>query len=334
MTNFRISIPEPCHEDWEKMSAQQKGRYCHSCEKVVADFTSFSDEELRDFFQQYPKRKEKPCGRFRLDQVSNHYVEIPFQILRPHRYSPKQIVILCILICFGVSFSSCSGSKSRSQKLNNDAKYKLVAKIDSSKLDTISAVNTMGGDTMDSELLVETELHSVVNNDTVKLDLEDIDWVKKYKLELPEVLTGDIHITTTLGFSISPAMGAVAMPEVIPRLEKFPIAYKNEPILFLAEEMPKYNGGEQALKKFFLEHLKFPKKASLEGVCGTAYVQFAISTEGSIIYPYVINNLGSEEVEKEVLRLLALMPKWLPGTEQGKAANVVTILPIDFECKS
>ncbi|MDO5856927.1 hypothetical protein Q2490_06465 [Myroides odoratimimus] len=39
---YRIEIPEPCHEDWDKMAPQDKGRHCAVCDKVVVDFSKAS----------------------------------------------------------------------------------------------------------------------------------------------------------------------------------------------------------------------------------------------------------------------------------------------------
>ena len=57
---FKISIPEPCHEDWSKMTPTEKGRYCKACSKEVIDFTHFSNEALHKRITQ----GESLCGRF------------------------------------------------------------------------------------------------------------------------------------------------------------------------------------------------------------------------------------------------------------------------------
>jgi hypothetical protein len=47
---LHLDIPEPCHEDWHKMSPEAQGRYCGSCQKTVTDFTSMSDTQLVALF--------------------------------------------------------------------------------------------------------------------------------------------------------------------------------------------------------------------------------------------------------------------------------------------
>ncbi len=70
-----IRIPEPCHEDWNKMTPEEQGRFCASCQKVVYDFTRATEEE----FNELVAEKGKVCGRFREDQIaSNEPVEKPF----------------------------------------------------------------------------------------------------------------------------------------------------------------------------------------------------------------------------------------------------------------
>ena len=62
-SDFQIQIPKPCHEDWNKMTPKEQGRFCDSCCKIVVDFTKMNDEELKAFFLN-KKKEEKLCGQF------------------------------------------------------------------------------------------------------------------------------------------------------------------------------------------------------------------------------------------------------------------------------
>jgi hypothetical protein len=71
---IQLSIPEPCHENWNDMTPVDKGRFCGSCQKQVVDFSNMSDREVAQFFK-------KPsigsvCGRFMQDQL-NRDLTIP-----------------------------------------------------------------------------------------------------------------------------------------------------------------------------------------------------------------------------------------------------------------
>jgi hypothetical protein len=63
---LHLEIPQPCHEDWNKMSADGQGRYCGSCQKTVTDFTNMSDAQLIAFFK---NPKPSVCGRFNGEQL-------------------------------------------------------------------------------------------------------------------------------------------------------------------------------------------------------------------------------------------------------------------------
>lgn len=64
-TAIQISIPQPCHEDWQAMTPADKGRFCDKCMKNVMDFTAKTDREILDAYA----KDSKLCGRFRNDQL-------------------------------------------------------------------------------------------------------------------------------------------------------------------------------------------------------------------------------------------------------------------------
>lgn len=62
---IQISIPEPCHENWDGMTPVGKGRFCASCQKNVIDFTRSSDREILT----YLKENDNVCGQFDNSQL-------------------------------------------------------------------------------------------------------------------------------------------------------------------------------------------------------------------------------------------------------------------------
>ncbi|WP_294312007.1 hypothetical protein [uncultured Chryseobacterium sp.] len=62
---MKLTIPAPCHENWETMSVDEKGRFCSVCSKTVRDFTVSPDEEIIDKVKSYPGI----CGRFKAGQL-------------------------------------------------------------------------------------------------------------------------------------------------------------------------------------------------------------------------------------------------------------------------
>ena len=73
MKKFTLSIPKPCHENWENMTPEEKGRFCGACQKTVVDFTNMSDREIAQFFK---KKSASVCGRFQQDQL-DRVIDVP-----------------------------------------------------------------------------------------------------------------------------------------------------------------------------------------------------------------------------------------------------------------
>lgn len=62
---INISIPKPCHENWQEMSTAEKGRFCSACQKTVYDFTHSSDRQIVEKFNS----ESNLCGRFLKTQL-------------------------------------------------------------------------------------------------------------------------------------------------------------------------------------------------------------------------------------------------------------------------
>ncbi len=61
MQKIQLSIPEPCHENWQDMTPNDQGRFCNSCAKTVVDFSMMTDTEVLNYFSGLTN--EKICGR-------------------------------------------------------------------------------------------------------------------------------------------------------------------------------------------------------------------------------------------------------------------------------
>ncbi len=74
ITSFKeLYIPKPCHQDWDEMSSDERGKFCENCKKVVFDFTKKTEA---DFNLLYKLNKGNICGRFGDDQIDQDYVYI------------------------------------------------------------------------------------------------------------------------------------------------------------------------------------------------------------------------------------------------------------------
>jgi len=74
---LQLTIAEPCHENWENMNPDDKGKFCGSCQKQVIDFSEMSDRQVAEFFKKPIQRLSKGdsvCGRFMTDQLDREIV--------------------------------------------------------------------------------------------------------------------------------------------------------------------------------------------------------------------------------------------------------------------
>lgn len=70
-TKYQLTIPSPCQENWGDMKNQLNGRFCMNCSKSVIDFTTMSDNEIRNYTE---NNQGKVCGRLLSSQV-NRFLE-------------------------------------------------------------------------------------------------------------------------------------------------------------------------------------------------------------------------------------------------------------------
>jgi hypothetical protein len=67
-----ISIPQPCHEDWNSMTETERGKFCSACKKEVLDFTKLTDTELLTLIR---INKYQLCGKFSESQLNRKIAE-------------------------------------------------------------------------------------------------------------------------------------------------------------------------------------------------------------------------------------------------------------------
>jgi hypothetical protein len=101
---LKISIPVPCHEDWNNMTPDETGRHCSSCAKSVVDFTGMSDEEVKHFF--LIKKEERVCGRFKQTQLHSIVIELPQNIFSLQMPLWKKFLAACLVV-FSTTLFSC-----------------------------------------------------------------------------------------------------------------------------------------------------------------------------------------------------------------------------------
>lgn len=101
--------------------------------------------------------------------------------------------------------------------------------------------------------------------------------------------------------------------------------------LDIAEQMPEFPGGKQALMKFIADNVT-PIDVIVQGngAAGRTIVQFIVDKEGNVVNPKVVRGVDPF-LDKDALRVVRLMPKWKPGMQNGKNVAVKFTVPVAFK---
>ena len=104
---------------------------------------------------------------------------------------------------------------------------------------------------------------------------------------------------------------------------------EEEKVFDMVEQMPTFPGGTNELMKYIADHLKYPTIAQENGVEGRVICQFVVSSDGRVRDAKVVKTLDPY-CDKEAIRVIMSMPKWIPGKQNGKAVSVQYTVPIVF----
>ena len=98
----------------------------------------------------------------------------------------------------------------------------------------------------------------------------------------------------------------------------------------MVEQKPEFNGGEAAMYKWLSDNIVYPSAASEEGVQGRVVVEFVVGKDGSITNVRVVRP-RHPALDKEAVRVVKAMPKWIPGRNNGQPVKVTYTLPVTFK---
>lgn len=107
--------------------------------------------------------------------------------------------------------------------------------------------------------------------------------------------------------------------------------HEADPNVFeVVEKMPEFpNGGMPGLMKYLSDNIRYPEAAKVAGIQGRVTVVFVVDKDGSITNVETLRGVDAE-LDKEAIRVISSMPKWIPGMQKGKAVKVRYTVPVMF----
>jgi hypothetical protein len=131
------------------------------------------------------------------------------------------------------------------------------------------------------------------------------------------------------------------------KLEKAPPtpSSSDDKVFKIVESMPRFPGCEDFEDKdqrkkcsdgkivsFIMKNIKYPSLAKEKGIEGTIVIRFIIEKDGSISFDEDLGKVILRDpgggLGEEGLRVIKLMPKWIPGRQDGKPVRVEFTMPI------
>ena len=104
---------------------------------------------------------------------------------------------------------------------------------------------------------------------------------------------------------------------------------EQQAIFTVVEEMPQFPGGMGEAMRFLAQNIKYPKAAQQAKIEGRVIVQFVVGKDGSVSDIQIMRSV-SPDLDAEAIRVVGMMPKWIPGKQRGKAVTVKYTMPIMF----
>ena len=153
---FKISIPKPCHENWNEMTPKEKGRFCSSCSKIVIDFTQMNLESIQDYL--HKNLEKRVCGHIKQTQLDTINLQIPIQTFQ-RKMSFQRMFVLSLLIVMGTSIVSCTGQNGKTKKIEtievvDSIKTKAYDTLDVKQVDSSQGI-TIIDNIIDGEMIIE-----------------------------------------------------------------------------------------------------------------------------------------------------------------------------------
>lgn len=107
------------------------------------------------------------------------------------------------------------------------------------------------------------------------------------------------------------------------------ISAGDDELFTVVDQQPEYAGGYEAMMAFIQRNMQYPTMARKMQIQGTVHVSFIVSKTGAISDVKVLRGM-MKECDQEAVRVVSMMPPWIPGKQNGRPVNVRFILPLKF----
>lgn len=149
-----------------------------------------------------------------------------------------------------------------------------------------------------------------------------------------EIKTQEEVVKSDVQISIADVKGTNEETGVdIATLQEHKVIVEKEPevekVFDIVEQPPSFPGGETAMYEWLNKNINYPVIAQENNIQGLVICQFVVGRNGEIEDVKVARGVDSS-LDKEAIRVIKSMPKWIPGRQGGNAVKARFTLPVKF----
>lgn len=100
------------------------------------------------------------------------------------------------------------------------------------------------------------------------------------------------------------------------------------------EQMPSYPGGFAAMMKFLKDSINYPDQAYNDSIQGRVVCTFYIDKDDGSVSDIKVVKSVHPLLDAEAVRVISLMPNWIPGKLNGEPLNVKYTIPVIFRLEA
>ena len=108
-----------------------------------------------------------------------------------------------------------------------------------------------------------------------------------------------------------------------------PTVSKSSKVYEVVEEMPSFPGGKPAIAAYIAKTVKYPGPCLDNKIQGRVVCRFTVTKEGTV-KDIVVTKSVDPLLDKEAIRVISLMPRWIPGKHNGARVDAKYTLPVTF----
>jgi protein TonB len=258
--------------------------------------------------------KNKQYGAYKLRQSS----------------SKRHVVAFLVILLFAGVVSALPGLVSEIKKLTQNQQENIDETFELSNIpveDNIPEENKIAQETAPPPPPLKTTVQFVPPTIAKDSEVSDND-VMKSQDEIQE---------SRIQISVASVQGTSDKGVDIAELREHKVIVAEKPVeekpFVTVEQMPTFPGGEIEMQKFIRDHLKYPVVAQEAGIQGRVTLRFVVSKTGAVENVTVVRGIDPS-CDKEAIRVVQSMPKWIPGKQNGLNVPVYYNLPIQFRLQN